>query len=116
VVYVPTALTTTIEALTNYTPVDDPAIRYGIATERLNAPVDRGLGDEVLGYVDKCWIVEWRALPRRTCWRIVAVLGRCSRCASIPPLSCRASSRILHGGRAEHSAQADDPLRGVRLR
>jgi|GEM_PF-1443202 hypothetical protein len=63
VVYVPTALTTTIEALTNYTPVDDPAIRYGIATERLNAPVDRGLGDEVLGYVDKCWIVEWRALP-----------------------------------------------------
>lgn len=63
VVYVPTALTTTIEALTNFIPVNDPGIRYGLSTDRLNAPIDRGLGDEVLGYVDKCWIVEWRALP-----------------------------------------------------
>lgn len=64
VVYVPTNLTTSIEALTSFVAVDDPAIIYGVQTDRVGAaPFDRGLGDELLGRIDKCWVVEWRALP-----------------------------------------------------
>lgn len=63
VVYVPTALTTTIEALTAFTEVGDPDLMYGSGVTQVARSFDRGLGDEVLGKVNKCWIVEWRALP-----------------------------------------------------
>ena len=63
VVYVPTNLTSSIEALTAFVPVGDPEIMYGTSTDLLRSPIERGLGDEVLGRVDKCWIVEWRGLP-----------------------------------------------------
>ena len=63
VVYVPTNLTTTIEALTAFTEIGDPDLRYGVNTTQVAAPFTRGLGDEVLGKVNKCWIVEWRSLP-----------------------------------------------------
>lgn len=63
VVYVPTANVTAIQALTNFVPVDDPDILIGNATDRLARVIDRGLGDEVLGKVDKCWVIEWRVLP-----------------------------------------------------
>jgi len=65
VCYVPSALTATVEALTNFVPVVDPDIAPGIASDRLvaNSTAVRGWGDEVLGKVDKCWIVEARRLP-----------------------------------------------------
>jgi len=63
VVYVPTSLTTSIESLTAFVEVGDADIRFGTNTDQLARVIDRGLGDEVLGKVDKCWIVEWRALP-----------------------------------------------------
>lgn len=63
VTYVPTNLTASIEALTAFIPVSDPEIIKGIGSDRLAAPIDRGFGDEVLGRVDRNWIVEWRALP-----------------------------------------------------
>ena len=63
VVYVPTNLTTTIEALSAFIEVGDPDLRYGVNTTQIAAPFTRGFGDEVLGKVNKCWIVEWRALP-----------------------------------------------------
>lgn len=63
VVYVPTNLTTSIEALTAFTEVGDPDLRYGVASTQIGSAFDRGFGDEVLGKVNKCWIVEWRALP-----------------------------------------------------
>lgn len=68
VVYVPTNLTASIEALTNFTEIIDPDIRPGMASDVIGASAAqiaavRGPGDEVLGKCDKCWIVEWRRLP-----------------------------------------------------
>jgi len=63
VVYVPTNLTSSIEALSAFIEVGDPDLRYGVSTDQIGAAFDRGFGDEVLGKVNKCWIVEWRALP-----------------------------------------------------
>lgn len=63
VVYIPTALVATTKALTAFIAVADPDIAIGVATDQIRSPFDRGLGDEVLGKVDNCWIVEWRALP-----------------------------------------------------
>ena len=65
VVYVATGLTTSIESLTAFVPVGDPDINYSITTDQRAGNLEsiRGFGDEVLGKVSKCWIVEWKALP-----------------------------------------------------
>jgi hypothetical protein len=63
VVYVPRNLTVAIEALTAFVPVGDPAITYGANVDLLRASIGRGFGDLVLGRVNKCWVIEWRALP-----------------------------------------------------
>lgn len=67
VVYVASSLTSSIEALTAFTEVGDPDLRYGVATTQIDEGAlsedIKGFGDEVLGKVNKCWIVEWRALP-----------------------------------------------------
>ena len=63
VVYVATTLTTSIEALANFVPVTDPDLRIGADSDELVGSLALGFGDEVLGKVDKCWIVEWKALP-----------------------------------------------------
>ena len=63
VVYVATSLVTSIEALTNFVEVKDPDIVPGNSSDTLGGIIDRGFGDEVIGKVDKCWIVEWSQLP-----------------------------------------------------
>lgn len=63
VVYVPTNLTSSVEALTAFTEVGDPDLRYGVNTTQIGAAFGRRFGDEVLGKVNKCWVIEWRALP-----------------------------------------------------
>lgn len=63
VVFVATSLKTSIQALTNFIPASDPDITLGVASDRLGSLIERGYGEEVLGKVDKCWIVEWRRLP-----------------------------------------------------
>jgi hypothetical protein len=65
VVYVATSLKTSIQALTAFVEVGDPDLRYGVATTQIDSSVEniRGFGDEVLGKVNKCWIVEWKVLP-----------------------------------------------------
>jgi len=66
VTYVPTNLTSSIEALTAFLELSDPDIVKGLASDRLDeggVTEIRGFGDEVLGKVNKNWIVEWRALP-----------------------------------------------------
>lgn len=63
VVYVPTANVAAVKTLTGFVPVGDPDINVGSATDTLNGAIDRGLGDTVLGKIDGCWAVEWRALP-----------------------------------------------------
>jgi hypothetical protein len=63
VVYVPTNLVASIQALTAFIEVANPDVADGVQTAVLRTAFDRGFGDEVLGMVNKCWIVEWRALP-----------------------------------------------------
>lgn len=63
IVYVPTNLTTAIEGLTDFVPIGDPDIRYGTGVDQVQGAINRGFGDEILGKANKCWIVEWRALP-----------------------------------------------------
>jgi len=63
VVYIATNLVANTEALTAFVPVSDPEVMYGTGVDQLRSPIDRGLGDEVIGRVNKCWIIEWRSLP-----------------------------------------------------
>jgi len=61
--YIATSLVATTKALTAFVPVVDPDILVGVAADRLVGGINPGFGDEVLGKVDNCWIVEWKALP-----------------------------------------------------
>ena len=63
VAYVPTALRASIMGLSNFVDVADPNINPGIMAPTLTNTPGRGIGDEVLGYVDGIWIVEWSFLP-----------------------------------------------------
>lgn len=66
VVYVPSNLTDSIEALEVFTPVGDPDVVLSQTKDRLGVnPTEQilGPGSEILGKASKCWVVEWRALP-----------------------------------------------------
>jgi hypothetical protein len=64
-VYTPTNLRASIEALTAFIEISDPAIRLSISSDELVTNLDRGFGDELIGYIkgSRCYIIEWRALP-----------------------------------------------------
>jgi hypothetical protein len=66
VVFIPTNLKASVTGLTNFYPVQDPNIREGagvsVLSGTLGIPLPSGPAS-LLGYVDGCWIVEWRSLP-----------------------------------------------------
>jgi hypothetical protein len=63
VAFIPNNLVTTVEALANFTPVADPNVTEGANTARLTGSLGATLPGRLIGYVDKVWIVVWRALP-----------------------------------------------------
>lgn len=63
VAYVATSLVTTIEGLAGFVPIVDPDVVPGSGSDSLRGQISRGFGDEVIGKVDKLWIVEWGSLP-----------------------------------------------------
>ena len=63
VTYIPTNLVADTESLTGFLEVNDPNVRLGISGDALAGSVDVGPGDELIGYVNKQFIVEWKALP-----------------------------------------------------
>lgn len=63
VVYVPTNLRASIEALSGFVKNENPAIKPGANSDTLNYLPDIPFGDKVIGMVDDCWIVEWQTLP-----------------------------------------------------
>jgi len=63
VCYTATNLVSSIEGLTNFVPITDPDVQSGMASDRISGTLTKGWGDEVLGKVDKCWIVECMSLP-----------------------------------------------------
>lgn len=71
VCYIPTALKASTLALAAFVDVAQTDVRQGNDTAVLTGSIDRGFGDEVLGKVSNCWIVEWTLLPDE---HIVAVV------------------------------------------
>lgn len=63
VAYIPTNLVSYVEALTAFVPVADPEIVYSANTDQLRSPLPLNVGDQVLGRINKMWIVEWKNLP-----------------------------------------------------
>ena len=64
IVMIPTNVRAETEALTDFTPVVDPDITPGSATETISGNIasKRHFGDEVIGKANGCWIVEWSEL------------------------------------------------------
>ena len=63
VAYIPTNLVSATTALSGFVEVDDPDIRRGTGNDVLLSGGDVGFGNEVLGKVDRLWIVQWDRLP-----------------------------------------------------
>lgn len=63
VAFVPNNQIAAVEALANFVPVADANIAEGSNTARLTGSLGNALPGTLRGYVDKVWIVEWRALP-----------------------------------------------------
>lgn len=63
IVFIPTNLVTSIEALADFVPVADADIRQGVASDVLVGALGATYPGEVRGKVSKCWIVEWKSLP-----------------------------------------------------
>lgn len=64
VAYIPTNLKSTVMGLANFIDAPDVNIQPAMTAQSLATnPVDRGFGDEVLGYVDGVWVVEYGLLP-----------------------------------------------------
>lgn len=62
-VYAPTNLIESIEALTGFVPVGDNDLNYGIGATTLRNIISEGFGDRVVGKAKRCWIIEYKALP-----------------------------------------------------
>lgn len=63
VAFIPNGLTAAVEALANFVPVSDPAVREGANTAVLTGTLGGTLPGNLIGRVDKVWVVEWRSLP-----------------------------------------------------
>lgn len=61
-VYVAEDLVPSIELLPNFREPRDPQVTYG-SGESTVARGDRGIGDEYIGYVDRCNIIAMRSMP-----------------------------------------------------
>lgn len=82
VAYIPSNQRSAVLGLANFVDVADGNVNPGIMVPQLTNAVGRGMGDEVLGYVDGVWVVEWSALPDN--YGVVVARG-----ASTKPLRMR---------------------------
>lgn len=82
VAYIPTNQKAAVMALAAFEEVPDANVQLGANSNQLVGRLDRGFGDEVLGYVNKVWVVEWGMLPDN--YGIVVARG-----ASTPALQMR---------------------------
>lgn len=66
VVFIPTNVKAAVQGLANFYPVRDPNIQEGsgvsVLSGTLGIPLPSGPAS-LIGYVDGCWIVEWKSLP-----------------------------------------------------
>lgn len=59
---IPTNLKASVEALATFYPINDPNLRSGTGVTELVGSLGMQVPGEVIGYVDKNWIVEWRSM------------------------------------------------------
>lgn len=63
IVFVPTASRSTIEGFAGFVPAGDPNIRLSVSTDQLVGSLETPIPGRVFGYLEKCWMVEWRHMP-----------------------------------------------------
>lgn len=60
---IPTNLKSSVMGLSSFYEESDPNVRNGSAVSELTGNLNIAVPGEIIGYVDKVWIVEWRSLP-----------------------------------------------------
>lgn len=63
VAYIASNLVATTENLTDFVPVSDTAVRVGANSDELVQSIDVGFGHELIGRVNRVWVVEYQNLP-----------------------------------------------------
>lgn len=63
VVLVASDLKSSIEGLANYVPLADPNIQMALTKNQLVGTPGVNLPGKLIGYVDKVWVAEWKAVP-----------------------------------------------------
>jgi hypothetical protein len=61
--FIPSNLVTAVKGLTSFIEETDPDIVLGVASDRLTGALSASVPGKVLGKADRCWIVQWGALP-----------------------------------------------------
>jgi hypothetical protein len=56
-------LKSSIEGLGNYVPVSDPNLQLASTKNQLVGDLGVSLPGKLIGYIDKVWIAEWKAMP-----------------------------------------------------
>lgn len=63
VALIPTNIKSAVEGLSTFYPITDPNLRSGSGVTELVGSLNMQIPGEVIGYVDKVWVVEWRSAP-----------------------------------------------------
>jgi len=66
VAFISADLKSQVEALSAYIPVADPNVRISNLRDELTGNLGLSLPGRLIGYVDRVWIAEWKALPAAT--------------------------------------------------
>jgi hypothetical protein len=95
-------LKSSIEGLTNYNPVADTNLELGSAKDRLVGNLGVNIPGKLIGYVDKVWVAEWRAMPSNY-YIMVSTQGE-------PPLAMREYEVASLQGFNQVSEKNDHPF------
>jgi hypothetical protein len=63
IAFIPSNLKDAVEGLASFRPVRDANVQEGANTAVLVGNLNAAVPGELIGYVDKVWIVEWKSLP-----------------------------------------------------
>ncbi len=63
IAFIPTALKATTMALANFIDAPDLNVRRGVNNDVLVGSLDVETPGDLIGYVDGCYVVEWKSLP-----------------------------------------------------
>lgn len=102
IAFVSPDLKTNIESLTSFLPVADPNVSVSNLRDQLTGNLGISLPGRLIGYVDRVWIAEWKALPAATSL-MVSTNGE-------PPLGMREHPEPSLRGFTRAGERADHPF------